>query len=157
MIFKATSFVIPLVDGPGEDGLDPDFFEGLINKLEGLVFGGSGTESAAAPLSAIAIWSAGTCHVAFYKKNAPQCEKRGEERRSNQSNELKEFQIDQRTYHDLSKSAGAQNLVRIIRFFLHGARGLHKQRFCESFHHLGFNKPETAGMFPVFPSSAKVL
>jgi len=79
MIFKATSFVIPLADGPGEGDLDPDFFEGLIDKLEGLVLGGSGTESAAAPRSAMAIWSAGTCHVAFYRKNARPDEKREEE------------------------------------------------------------------------------
>ena len=56
MIFKATSFVIPLADGPGEDDLDPDLFVGPIDKLDvGLVLGGSGTESAAAPRSAMAI------------------------------------------------------------------------------------------------------
>jgi len=79
MIFRATSFVISLAGGPGEGDRDPDFFEGLIDKLGvGLVLGGSGADSAAAPRSATAIWSTGTCHVAFYKKNANPDEKHEE-------------------------------------------------------------------------------
>jgi hypothetical protein len=79
MIFRATSFAIPLADGPGEGDRDPDFCD--VDKLGvGLVLGGSGTDSAAAPRSATAIWSTGTCHVAFYKNNARPDKKHEEER-----------------------------------------------------------------------------
>ena len=73
MILRATSFVIPLgvlSPGPGDDDLEPVFLCEPIERLEFdfvLAFWGkTGPNSAAAPLSAVATWSTGTCHVARY-------------------------------------------------------------------------------------------
>jgi len=57
----------------------------------------------------------------------------------NQSDELKHFQTDQRTHHNLSERASSQDVMEFIRLLLHEAWGLRKQRFREAFHHLAFS------------------